>query len=88
MRVVLAVVAVAGALVVVGLSFLLWPPAEKEKAKPEVAARYLTNPALEAELAPVAQRFRGPEVLQVPAGYRCYVSQTQRFRRVVIVCAR
>lgn len=87
MRYILVAAASVVALVIVGAAFLLWPASEKVRAQPKpVPVRYLPNAALEAQLAPVAARFAGPNALQIPEGFRCYSSESQRFRRVVIVC--
>lgn len=87
-RHVLAFVGIAASAVVVGAAFLFYPAPgkpEPEALKPP-AVRYMSNEQLARELAPLAQRFQGPNVMQIPAGFDCYSSETQRFRRIVVVC--
>lgn len=84
---VLVAAGVVAALAVFGVSFVVWPPPKASAPEvKDVKARHLTNAELRAELAPVAHRFKGPNVLTVPEGFRCYTSETARFKRVTIVC--
>lgn len=72
--------------IAVGVGLLALPDTKVPEPVKPVPVRYMPNAQLQAELAPLEARFAGPNVLQVPAGFRCYSSESQRYRRVVIVC--
>lgn len=75
------------AAVVVGIGLFALPQSKPPPPEREpIAVRAITNEQLRKELAPIEQRFRGPTAMQIPRGFRCYSSESQRYRRVVIVC--
>lgn len=85
MKLYLAVGVLAAALFsVVGFVAYKGPVIDLNESKP-IPVRYMPNEQLARELSPV-RRFSGPQVLHVPAGFRCYSADMQRYRRVVIVC--